>query len=143
MVHLQGDYVKALMLQQFSIEIKFAADLMIMGLCMTMHVHVDFIMNNMDMENAIWRAVVLRCHLLHGRLKHLVSYLRAKLGPRAPMWGKDSTLMHGEDLLQGVPIFYFAFSFTIHSAVVEVDAELSARGGCARIGMEDGYFVGS
>jgi hypothetical protein len=110
LIQFQGDYSKALMPRQLVVGIKFAAELLIMDMRMTLHLHGDYGIINIDLRNAfnaIWRAVFLRCHLMHARLKQLVPYLRAKLRPRAPMWAQDSTMWHDEGLLQGDPSLRF------------------------------------
>ncbi len=58
------------------------------------------------------------------------------------MWAKDKIIYDDEGLLQGGPPSLAEFSFTIHPAVVKTDARLADEGGCARFGMDDGYFVG-
>ncbi len=116
-----------------------------MGLRMTLHLHSSFIIISIDLRNtlnAIRRAAILRCHLLHSKLKNLLPYIRAKLGPRAPTRALDSTIWHDEGILQRGPISPSAFSYTIHHAVVAADARLVARGDCAMFGMNDGYFIG-
>ena len=130
---------------QLGVGFKFATELLIMCLCVTLYLNPDFILVGIDLENAykkIWQAEVLRRHLKHIRLRGLVSYLRGKLGPRSPMWAKDSAIYDEEELLQGGPISWSAFSFTIHPAVVEAGAKLAVTGGCARFGMDDGYILG-
>jgi hypothetical protein len=58
------------------------------------------------------------------------------------MWAKDNVIYHDYGPLQGGPISSSVFSFTIHPAVVEADAKLATTRGCARFGLDDGYFVG-
>jgi hypothetical protein len=116
----QTDYVKALMPHQLGVGVKFAAELLIMGLRMTLHRNPDFVIVGIDMENAykqIWREVVQRRHMEHRRLIGLVPYLRGKLGPRSPMWAKYNIIYDDEGLLHGGPILSSAFSFTIHPTV--------------------------
>jgi hypothetical protein len=52
------------------------------------------------------------------------------------MRAKDNIIYDDEGVLQGGPISFSAFSFTIHPAV-----ELSTVGGRARLGMDDGFFA--
>ncbi len=84
----KADYVKELMPQQLGVGFKFAAELLVMGLRMTLHRNQEFTLVGIDLENAykkIWREVVLRRHMEHRRLNGLVPYLRGTLGPRSPM----------------------------------------------------------
>ena len=107
LLEFQGDYVTTLMPRQLAVGVKFTAELLIVGLRMTFHAHGDFVIIGIDLRkyfNKIWRSAVLRCHLLHASLEHLVRCLRAKLGPIAPMWVQDFTMWHDEVLLQGGPI---------------------------------------
>jgi hypothetical protein len=48
----QTDYVKALMPQQLGVGVKFAAELLIMGLRMTSHRNPDCVIVGIDLENA-------------------------------------------------------------------------------------------
>jgi hypothetical protein len=112
----QTDYVKELMPQQLGVGVNFAAELIIMGLRMAMHLKPDFVLVDIDLENAytkIWRVAVLRGHLGRRRLCGLLPYLSGKLGPRTPMWDKDNAIYDEEGLLQGGAISSSAFSFTI------------------------------
>jgi len=62
----QNDYIKKLMPRQLRVGFKFATELLLMGLRMTLHLNPDFILVVIDLENAykkIWRAAVLCRHL--------------------------------------------------------------------------------
>jgi len=77
-------------------------------------------------------------------LKRNVPYLRAKLGPRSPIWADDNTLWGDDGLQQGSPSSSgSAFALTIRPWVREADMKLTAAGGCARFGMNDGCMAES
>ena len=51
-------------------------------------------------------------------------------------------MKHDEGLVQGSPISSSGFSFTIDGVVKNADEKLAVVGGCAILGMDDGYLVG-
>jgi len=90
----QEVYIKEMMPQQLGVGVKFAAELLVMGLRMTLYRSPDFIIVGVDISNAfceIMRASVIDRHMQHEILCGMVPYWRAKLGPVAKLWaGKDS-----------------------------------------------------
>jgi len=69
--------------------VKFAAELLVIGLIMTLHVHDTFVPIIIDIKNAynaINKASVCETHLSHNMLRRTVPYWRAKLGPHSPVW---------------------------------------------------------
>ncbi len=92
------------------------AELLAMGLRMTLHLHHGFIIVSIDMINAyneIKRAVVLDAHNRHTYLRRMVPYWRAKLSPTSRLWAGRDSLEHHEGLVQGSSISSLGFSFTI------------------------------
>jgi hypothetical protein len=51
----------------------------------------------------IWRAEILERHRSHQRLKELVAYWGAKLGPKAILWAGKNEVEGDEGLQQGMP----------------------------------------
>ncbi len=73
----QAENVKEMMPQQVGVGVKFVAELIAMGLRMTLHLHNGFIIVNIDMINAyneIKRAAVLDAHIRHIYLRRMVPY---------------------------------------------------------------------
>ena len=67
---------------------KFVAELLAMGLQMTLHVHDTIVLISIDLKNAyntMRRAAVCEAHLMHDILWRSVPYWRAKLGPHSPV----------------------------------------------------------
>jgi hypothetical protein len=125
--------------------VKFAAELLAMGIKMTLHIMPDHILVSIDIKNAyntMRRAAILERHRVHMTKRRAITLRRAKLGPRSHIWSKDSTLRGDGGLHQGSPTSGPAFAFTIHTFVKEADRKLEATGGYVRFGMDDGYFVG-
>jgi hypothetical protein len=88
-------YIKEMMPQHLWVGVKFAAELLIMGLWMTLHTRPDFIIVGVDISNAyceIMRASVIERHMQHNMLCGMVPYWRAKLGPVANMWAGNNTM---------------------------------------------------
>jgi hypothetical protein len=141
----QAEYVRAMMPQQVGVGVKFAAELLAMGLRMTMKLNGRFIIITIDMVNAyneIKRDAVVGAHSRHIILKKTVTFWRAKLGPTSKLWAGKESLDHSEGLVQGSPISSSGFSYTIDGQLKEADRKLAMHGGCARFGMDDGYLVG-
>ncbi len=84
--------------QQVGVGVKFAAELLAMGLRMTLHLHGGFIITNIDMVNAyneIKRAAVIDSHSRHIYLPRMVPFWRAELSPTSKLWaGRDNTEHH-------------------------------------------------
>ena len=85
----------------------------------------------------------MRRHMEHPTLRRYIPYLRAKLGPRTPLWADEEVLWSDEGTQQGSPTSSAVHALTIHPHVRQADALLARHGGCARFGMDDGYFEGS
>ena len=69
--------------------VKYFADLLVMGLRMTLHRNQDFIMLNVDISNAcceVMKTNVIERHVKNERLHGMDPYWRAKLGPNAKWW---------------------------------------------------------
>ncbi len=84
--HTQGGYTSVMMPQQLGVGVKFAAELLAMGIRMTLNLHRNHILVTIDFENAfneMQRAAVLERHRQHAKLNMMVPYRRAKLGPRS------------------------------------------------------------
>ena len=141
----QEVHIKEMMPQQLGVGVKFAAELLFMGLRMTLHKRPDFIIVGVDISNAfceIMRANVIERHMRHDRLCGMVPYWRAKLGPVAKLWACKDTMEYQEELQQGSPTSSSGFFYTIHEKIKKADRRLVEYGGCARFGMDDGYMMG-
>ena len=144
MEECKEDYVRDLLPQQLGVGVKFAAELMAMGIRMTLHVKPDNILISISIR------IGLR-HRGHMTLKRTVPYWRAKLGPRTPIWADDITLWGDDGLQQGSPSSGSAFALTIQPWAREADLKLTAVGGCGRFrnggwlysGTEGGGFQGA
>ena len=80
----QTEYVKEMMPQQVGVGVKFAAELLAMGLRMVMHIREGFILISIDIihaYNEIKRAAVVDAHMRMTHFVRWVPYWRAKLGP--------------------------------------------------------------
>ena len=103
---------------------KFAAELLTMGLKMVLHLREGFILISIDIVNAyneIKRAAVVGAHMRHIHFVRWVPYWRSKLGPTSKLWAGEDYMEHHEGLVQGTPISSSGFSFTIHKRVKEAD----------------------
>ena len=72
-----AEYVKEIMPQQVGVGVKFTAELLAMGLRMTLHLHRGFIIIGIDMVNAyneINRAAVMDAHSRHIYLRRMVPF---------------------------------------------------------------------
>jgi hypothetical protein len=82
------EYTRDLISQQLGVGVKFAAEMLAMGMRMTLHVRPDNILINIDLKNAynaIWREEIIERHRGYRTMKRTVPYWRAKLGPRSPI----------------------------------------------------------
>jgi hypothetical protein len=126
--------------------VKFAAELLVMGLRMTLHTRPDFIIVGVDITNAyceVMRASVIERHMQHDKLCGLVPYWRAKLRPVAKMWAGNETMEYEEGLHQRSPTSSSGFPYTIHEKTKKANTRLVEHGRrCARFGMDDGYMMG-
>jgi len=141
----QKDYIQEMLPQQVGVGVKYAAELLVMGLRMTLHRNEDFIIIITDISNAyceLMRASVVDMHMDSEKMRGMVPYWRAKLGPSAKLWAGEDYMEYMEGLVHGSPASSSGFSFTIHDKVKEVDIRLAEYGGCARFGMDDGYLIG-
>jgi len=142
----QAEYVKKMMPQQVGVGVKFAAELLAMGLRMVLHLRGRFILISIDIINAynkIKRAAVVDAHMRHTHFVMWVPCWRSKLGSSSQLWAGKDYMEHHEDIVQGSPISSSGFSFTIHKRVKEADMRLVELGGCARFGIDDGYMIGT
>ena len=116
---------------QLRVGLKFAAELMVMRLRMTLHMRSDFIILSVDITNAYceaMRASVIERHMQHDKLRDMVPYLRAKLGPVANLWAGEDSMEYKEGLQHGSPTASSGFSFTIHEQVKEAEKRLAEHG---------------
>ena len=75
--HCHAEYVKEMMPHHVGVGVKFAAELLAMGLRMTLHLHRGFIIISIDMVNAyneIKRATVMDAHSRHVYLRRMVPF---------------------------------------------------------------------
>ena len=131
--------------QQVGVGVKYAAEHLVMDLRMTLHENEDFIIISTDISNAyceLMRASVVDMHMDSEKMRGMVPYWRAKLGPNAKLWAGEDYMEYMEGLVQGSPTSSSGFSFTIHDKVKEADKRLAEYGGCARFGMDDEYLIG-
>ncbi len=73
----QAEYVKQIKPQQVGVGVKFAAELLAMGLRMTMKLHRRFIIITIDMViayNEIKRNTVMEAHIRHNSMKKSVTF---------------------------------------------------------------------
>ena len=73
-----------MMPQQLRVGVKFAAELLVMGLRMIINMNKDFILISVDIVNAfceVMRVSVIERHMEHDRFRGMLPYWRAKLGP--------------------------------------------------------------
>ncbi len=113
--------------QQVGVGVKFAAELLAMGLRMVLHMRGGFILISIDIINAyneIKRAAVVEAHMRHAYFRKWVPYWAAKLGPTSKLWAGEDFMGHREGLVHGSPILSSGFSFTIHGRVKEADKQL-------------------
>ncbi len=87
--------------------VKFAAELLAMGLKMVLHLRGDFILISIDIVDAyneIKRAAVVEAHMRHPNLRKWVPYWTAKLGPTSKLLAGEDFMEHHEGLVQGSPL---------------------------------------
>ena len=92
--------------QQVGIGVKFAAELLEIGLRMTLHVHNTFVMIIIDLKNAytaMRRAAMCEAYFRHDKLLRSVPYRREKLGPQSPVWAGAEEFWGEDGLNQGSP----------------------------------------
>ena len=71
---------------------------------MTFHRNEDFIILSVDISNAcceIMRASVVERHMDSEKMRGMVPYWRAKLGPNAKLWAGADYMEYMEGLVQG------------------------------------------
>ena len=98
----QADYTAEMMPQHLGVGVKFAAELLVMGIRMTLNKHRDYILVIIDFENAfneMQRAAVMERHRRDAKLNKTVPYWRAKLGPRSQLWFAGEPMWHDEGLV--------------------------------------------
>jgi hypothetical protein len=91
MMLFQKEYIQEMMPQQLGVGVKYAAELLVMGLRMTLHRNKDFIIFILDAYCEVKRASVAERHMKSEKIKGMVPYWRAKLGPNSKLWtGEDN-----------------------------------------------------
>jgi hypothetical protein len=93
------EYTRELLQKQLRVRVKFAAELLAMGIIMILHVTPSNILISIDLKNAYkanWKAAIIERHQSHRTLKRTVPYWRANWRLRSPIWAKDITLW-GDD----------------------------------------------
>jgi hypothetical protein len=96
-----------MMPHQVGVGVKFAAEMLAMGLRMVLHLHGGFILLSIDIVNAyneIKRATVVRAQVRHTHFVKWVPYWRSKLGPTSKLWAGEDYMEHHEGLVQVSPI---------------------------------------
>jgi hypothetical protein len=103
----QEDYMAKLLPHQLGVGVNFAAELLAMGIRMTLYIKGDRILISIDLRNAynaMWRAAVVERHGGHMTLRRALPNKRAKLGPRAPIWAEEETIWETMDYNMGLPL---------------------------------------
>jgi hypothetical protein len=113
-------YIREMMPQQLGVGVKLAAELLVMGLRMTLHTRPGFIIVGVDISNAYCEVMIER-HMKHDWLCAMVPCWRAKLGPVAKLWAGKDTMEYKEGLQQGSPTSSSGFLYTIHEKVKKSD----------------------
>ena len=134
-----------MMPQQLGVGMKYATELLVTGLRMTLHRNEDFVILSVDISNAyceVMRASVVERHMDNEKMRGMLPYWRAKLGPNSKLWTGADNMDYMEGLVQRSPTSSSGFSYTIHDKVKEADKRLAECGGCAWFGMDDGYLIG-
>jgi hypothetical protein len=89
------EHTRELLPHQLVVGVKFAAELLAMGIMMILRITPDSTLIIIDLKNAynaICRAAVIERHYTHRTLRRTVPYWRAKLGPRSSIWAEDTTM---------------------------------------------------
>ncbi len=84
--------------------VKFAAELLAMGLKMVLHLRGGFILISIDIINVyieIKRAAVVAAHMRKAHFVRWVPYWRSKLEPTSRLWAGQDFMEHHEGLVQG------------------------------------------
>ena len=113
---------------------------------MALEANRDWVCVKLDVSNAhssVARAAVLETLEEEPSLRHMAWHFATSMG--APtgletggrMWGEA-----GDGLVQGAPGSSGYFCVSWHPEVRQLDAEVSADGGAARLGNDDGYIFG-
>ena len=106
----------------------------------------NFICIKLDFRNAfneVFRSRVVAAFEEVASLRHLACHAATLLAPgsglesRGVLWGES-----WEGATQGDPESGPYFAVAIQKYVVRVNAMLTAEGGCARFGWDDGYLLG-
>jgi hypothetical protein len=80
LAQLQEVYIREMMPQQLGVGVKLAAELLVMGLRMTLHTRPEFIIVGVNISNAyceVMRAIVIERNMQHDMLCGMVPYWRA------------------------------------------------------------------
>ena len=98
----QKEYIQEMMPQQSGVGVKYAAELLAMGMRMTLHRNEDFIILSVDISNAyceVTRASVVERHMESERMRGMVPYWMAKLGPNSKLWAGLDNMDYMEALV--------------------------------------------
>ena len=98
--------------QHVGVGVKFAAELLAMGLRMVLHLRGCFILISIDIINAyneIKRAAVVASHMRKTHFVRWVPNWRSKLGQTSRLWAGQDFMEHHEGLVQGSLISSFGF----------------------------------
>ena len=113
---------------------------------MLLEMRRDFVAVKLDVRNAhneVSRASILEALEREPSLRHLTWHAATCLAPHTglelggKLWGQS-----GEGMTQGDPEASALFCVSWQPQVRELDAALSAVGGMARFGNDDGYIIG-
>jgi hypothetical protein len=88
--------------QHLGVGVKYAAELLVMGMGMTLHRSEDFIILGMDISNAsceVTRDNAVERHMESERMRGMVPYWRAKLGPYSKLWAGEDNMDYMEGLV--------------------------------------------
>ena len=99
----QKEYIQKMLPQQVGVGAKYAVELLVMGLRLTLHRNEDFIILSVEIPIAyceIIRASVVERHMDNEKMRGMVPYWRAKLGPNAKLWAGADYMEYMEGLFQ-------------------------------------------
>ena len=133
------DYLEPL---QFMVGVRGGDSKLVHGLRMTMKAHPDWVFVQLDLKNAfneIKREAVLQAFMAVLTLSHLVPFLRAVLAPEGPILMGEHEQPSAEGLQKGKVWGTACFCVGIHADVTQLSSDLSAIGGLACFGADDGY----
>ena len=138
-------YAEVLQPHQLLVGVRMGDSKLVHGVRLLLEHRPTYAALHIDLRNAynlVRRSAVLARHAAQPKLRHLVPWLRSELGPCSILRAGDTWLDSDEGVQQGWPLSSAAFCVAIQPEVMALDAELSAHGGCARFGADDGILVG-